>query len=340
MGCVGPPSGGSWKKWSITHTESKPASSAAVAMATTPSKSAPRESPTMKFGIWSPRAHAARPSGAPGDFAREDHHRASAQPGQGHLALGGLERSERRQPGRRRLERVRHEEPRDGGEEDGDDVGWICREGSCRTSSSSGEGPPSSTTEGAQPITSNAGCPRAVRPVHEDYAACHGAARCRSVRRRGRASSPRRPRATRLELGQLRQVGGRPPVQRRRGSGHGERAPPAEELPGIDGQGLQGRRRARRQLLVHGGEPAMTVSSSPGSHGCRAGDRRWPRRRGPPIRRRRTCRAGAGRDGTRATPSRPRPRGGERGRVGVQLGADRLDEDVPLRALEHRRRSR
>ncbi len=55
IGCVGPPSGGSCQKWSMTQTESKPACSPATARSATCSNiSRSGTSANVKFGIWRP----------------------------------------------------------------------------------------------------------------------------------------------------------------------------------------------------------------------------------------------------------------------------------------------
>src|SRR5436309_10613887 len=55
MGCVGPPSGGSCQKWSMTQTESKPACSPATARSATFSNISRSGTPAnVKFGIWRP----------------------------------------------------------------------------------------------------------------------------------------------------------------------------------------------------------------------------------------------------------------------------------------------
>ena len=57
-------------------------------------------------------AHGAEPSGAPGTPCGPSPAGAAAEPGQRHLSLRGLEGAQRRQAGRRRAQRVRHEEAR------------------------------------------------------------------------------------------------------------------------------------------------------------------------------------------------------------------------------------
>ena len=97
--------------------------------------------------------------------------RAAAQPRQRHLALGGLERPERRQTGGGGTQGVLDEEAGDGAARSTvTDSGSTRREATWPASRSSGAGPPSRTTEGAQPIDVEGGVAHGtVGPVDEDH---------------------------------------------------------------------------------------------------------------------------------------------------------------------------
>ena len=109
----------------------------------------------------------------------------TAQPGQGDVALGGLEGPQGRQARRRGPEGVRHEKARDGRQQDGHGVGIDAPRRRMASQQFFGGGPPSSTTEGAQARGRRPHSPRRRGASRRRRRRRRTRARCRSARRRG-----------------------------------------------------------------------------------------------------------------------------------------------------------